>query len=148
MNIIVLDLRWHFKFGELQIISQTAKLNTPPIILHIWYCHINMHCRSLLFVPEYFSSQYPNNANPSIFSTVNKLHSMLCSCVCVCLCRTDGQSSEFANVFHPLHFHHTIIKVYNACAHLPTHMSMKPETLINSCHKHNWLFMANVLLHY
>jgi len=26
-----------FKFGELQIIRQAAKLNTPPIILRIWY---------------------------------------------------------------------------------------------------------------
>ena len=72
------------------------------------YCHIDMHCRSLLCVPEYISSQYPNNANPSIFSTINKLHYMLCSCVRVCLWRTDGQSSEFANVFHPLYFHHTV----------------------------------------
>jgi len=45
------------------------------------YCHIDMHCWSLLCVPEYFSSQYPNNANPSIFFTVNKLHYMLCSFV-------------------------------------------------------------------
>ena len=97
------------------------------------YCHINMHCRSLLCVPEYFSSQYPNNANPFIFYTANKLHYMLCSCVHVCLCRTDGQLSEFANVFHPLCFHHAIIKLYNTCAHLPAHMSMKPETLINNC---------------
>ena len=45
------------------------------------YCHIDKHCRSLLSVPKYFSSQYPNNANPSKFSTADKLHYMLCSCV-------------------------------------------------------------------
>ena len=109
------------------------------------YCHVNMHCRSLRYasqiptvcmcVPEYFSSQYPNNANPSIFSTVNKLHYTLCSFVHVCLCRTDGQLSEFANVIHPLFFspyyHQTIQRV---CTFAYTHMSMKPETLINSCH--------------
>ena len=31
-------------------------------------------------------------------------------------------------------FHHTIIKLYNVCVHLPTRMSMKPETFINSYH--------------
>ena len=32
-----------------------------------------------------FPYQYPNNANPSIFSTVNKLHYTLCSYERVCV---------------------------------------------------------------
>ena len=102
------------------------------------YCHIDMHCRSLLCVPEYFSSQYSNNANPSIFSSVNKLHYMLCSCVCVCAELMDNHLNLPNECFPPsICFHHTNIKLYNVCGHLPTHMSVKPETFINSCHKHN-----------
>ena len=36
--------------------------------------------------------------------------------------------------FPPSIFHHIIIKLYNVYVHLPTRMSTKPETLINSCH--------------
>ena len=61
------------------------------------YCDIIFNYCSDLLPYQYYmwarvcvSHHYPNNANPSIFFTVNKLHYTLCSCVHVCLVQSVG----------------------------------------------------------
>ena len=51
----------------------------PTLCVRVCVCACVCMCVTI------FPCQYPNNANPSIFSTVNKLHYTLCSYVRVCV---------------------------------------------------------------
>ena len=101
----------------------THEAECHDMIFHI-ICHINMYRRSLLCACVCLNI-FPVNVRimPALIHPYFPL-----SISCAIPCQTDGQSSEWANFFHPPYF----IKLYSMLAYFPTHMSMKPERLINT----------------
>ena len=76
------DTHNHFNTHEAEY-NDTIFNHCSDLLLY-QYVYVCMCVRVCVYL--IFSCHYLNNGNPSIFSAVNKLRYMLCSCVHVCLC--------------------------------------------------------------